>query len=137
MTQLGLIVAECGLGWWMVALAHTAAHLCLRTFQLLRAPSALHDAHILWATSHGRPVPALEMLPRVAPGALYRWLYRFGLERSYCDVVIDRYLVRPVLALGRRLDALERRGFAALGGLGVGREAEASRMSGALGEEVP
>jgi NADH:ubiquinone oxidoreductase subunit 5 (subunit L)/multisubunit Na+/H+ antiporter MnhA subunit len=137
MTQLGLIVAECGLGWWMVALAHTVAHLCLRTFQLLRAPSALHDAHILWATSHGRPVPALEMLPRVAPGALYRWLYRFGLERSYCDVVIDRYLVQPVLALGRRLDALERRGFAALGGLGVRRESDASPLSGALGEEVP
>lgn len=136
MTQLGLIVAECGLGWWMVALAHTAAHLCLRTFQLLRAPSALHDAHVMWATSHGRPVPALEVVPRFAPGAVYRWLYRFGLERSYCDVVIDRYLVQPVLALGRRFDALERRGFAALGGLAPSREAPESPLPGALGEEL-
>jgi NADH:ubiquinone oxidoreductase subunit 5 (subunit L)/multisubunit Na+/H+ antiporter MnhA subunit len=137
MTQLGLIVAECGAGWWTIALVHTAAHLCLRTFQLLRAPSALHDAHVLWATNHGRPVPAPELLPRFAPGAAYRWLYRLGLERSYCDVVIDRYLVQPVLALGRWLDARERAGFAALGGLGVRRADRGARVPGALGEELP
>jgi len=136
MTQLGLIVAECGLGWWMIALAHTAAHLCLRTFQLLRAPSALRDAHILWATNHGRPVPAPEVLPRFAPGGIYRWLYRFGLERSYCDIVIDRYLVQPVLTLGRQLDALERRSFATFGGMDPRRETTASHMPGAFGEEL-
>jgi hypothetical protein len=136
MTQLGLIVAECGLGWWMVALVHTTAHLCLRTFQLLRAPSALHDAHTLWATNHGRPVPALEMLPRFAPSAVYRWLYRLGLERSYFDVVIERYLVEPVLALGRRLDALERRVFDLLGGLGARRREPEPRMSGTLQEDL-
>ena len=48
LAQVGLIVAEIGLGaWipilWYVALVHLLGHACLRTLQFVRAPSLLQD----------------------------------------------------------------------------------------------
>ena len=43
LTQVGLIVAEIGLGFRYLALAHMIGHACLRTLQFLRAPTLLHD----------------------------------------------------------------------------------------------
>ena len=47
LTQVGLIVAEIGLGLRYIALIHIIGHACLRTLQLLRAPSLLHDYHTI------------------------------------------------------------------------------------------
>jgi NADH:ubiquinone oxidoreductase subunit 5 (subunit L)/multisubunit Na+/H+ antiporter MnhA subunit len=52
LTQVGIIVAEIGLGFRYLALAHILGHACLRTLQLLRAPSLLHDYH-RWANATG------------------------------------------------------------------------------------
>lgn len=138
MTQLGIIVVECGLGFWNVALFHTVAHVCLRTFQLLRAPSALRDAQILRATNRGEVLET----PGVFLGseALRRRLYAIGLSRSHLDDMLDRYVVEPVVALGRRLDAGERRWLDVLGEIGRPDETERAPGRGSVHlfeEETP
>jgi NADH-quinone oxidoreductase subunit L len=47
LTQVGIIIAEIGLGFRYLALLHLLGHACLRTLQFLRAPSLLHDHHQL------------------------------------------------------------------------------------------
>lgn len=109
MTQLGLMVAECGLGWWDIARWHLVCHVCLRTYQLLRAPSALRDAHVMRASNHGEPFLAPELAPRVVSPRLLRWAYHLGLERTHIDTLIERWVVHPVIRLGQRADHFERR----------------------------
>ena len=47
LTQVGIITAEIGLGLRYIALVHIIGHACLRTLQLLRAPTLLQDYHLL------------------------------------------------------------------------------------------
>ncbi|HTN74328.1 MAG TPA: proton-conducting transporter membrane subunit, partial [Pirellulaceae bacterium] len=47
LTQVGIIVAEIGLGLEYLALIHILGHASLRTLQFLRAPSILHDIHTM------------------------------------------------------------------------------------------
>src|SRR5690606_21935415 len=72
LTQVGSIVAEIGLGLHYVALVHIIGHACLRTLQLLRAPTLLHDYHALENAigSHLHQRPSL--LERLTPGR--EWL---------------------------------------------------------------
>ena len=43
LSQVGIIVAEIGLGFRYLALVHLLGHACLRTLQFVRAPSLLQD----------------------------------------------------------------------------------------------
>ncbi len=43
LTQVGIITVEIGCGLRYIALIHMIGHACLRTLQLLRAPSLLKD----------------------------------------------------------------------------------------------
>ena len=47
LSQVGIIVAEIGLGFRYVALIHILGHACLRTLQFVRAPTLLHDYHTM------------------------------------------------------------------------------------------
>ena len=47
LSQVGIIVAEIGLGFRYVALVHILGHACLRTLQFVRAPSLLQDYHTI------------------------------------------------------------------------------------------
>ena len=107
LTQVGLIVAEIGLGWRYLPLIHLIGHACLRTLHLLRAPSLLRDYQLLENAlgqhlSNRRP-----WLESWLPRGLSRWLYRWGLERGYLDVALDRWIVGPWIRLFRRFDRLE------------------------------
>lgn len=113
LTQVGLIVAEIGLGLRYVALVHLLGHACLRTLQFLRAPSVLRDRRSIENALGGRP----EQPPQLpVSGAWRAWLYRFALERGYLDAILDRFLVRPFVLTFRWFDALERRATDALAG---------------------
>lgn len=101
LAQVGLIVAEIGLGWRYIALVHLLGHACLRTLQFLRAPTLLHDYHLL-ENAIG------EHLPRRG-GGLRTWLYRFSLERGYLDALLARFIVTPFVGFFRFCDDLERR----------------------------
>lgn len=107
LTQVGLIVAEIGCGWRYLPLLHLLGHACLRTLQLLRAPSLLRDYQVL-ENALGRHVsnrrPWLELwIPAWLNGPLYRW----GMERGYLDAFLDRCLVGPWLRLFRTFDRWE------------------------------
>jgi NADH-quinone oxidoreductase subunit L len=121
LAQVGIIVAEIGLGrWepflWYVALVHLIGHACLRTLQFLRAPTLLQDYRHLENAIGSRLNHGTAFWLRITPPRLRGWLYRFALERGYLDVLIARFVVRPFVALFRWFDATERRWTARLNG---------------------
>ncbi len=107
LTQVGIIIAEIGLGFRYLALLHLLGHACLRTLQFLRAPSLLHDHHQLENAIGSRPHEEGVMWEQKLPLATQRWLYRFSLERGYLDTLLEKCVARPFVALFCGLDALE------------------------------
>ena len=68
LTQVGIIVAEIGAGRSVyVALVHLLGHACLRTLQFLRAPTLLHDYHLLENAIGDRLPRPPGLLGRFAP----------------------------------------------------------------------
>ena len=127
MGQVGLILAEIGLGLRFIALLHVVGHATLRSLQLLRAPSALADRHALETGAGGILDETGRHYAHLLPAAARSWLYRFAIERGYLDALIERYLVGPFLGALRAADAAERRWVRRLGegeALGRGDEAE-------------
>jgi NADH-quinone oxidoreductase subunit L len=135
LTQVGIIVAEVGLGLHWVALVHIIGHACIRTLQLVRAPMVLRDQRVLENAVGGRlgaaPPPRLAFLPQ--PAQL--WLYRLGMERGYFDAVLADYVVRPFVGMFRLFDAWERRWTDLLAG-GESRDSDRVRPASFPDHEV-
>jgi NAD(P)H-quinone oxidoreductase subunit 5 len=109
LTQVGIIVAEIGLGLRYIALIHILGHACLRTLQLLRAPTLLHDYQTLENAIGGHLTHESRLWQRLVPAPLRDWLYRFALERGYFDSLLDEYVVAPFARVFEWCDAMERR----------------------------
>ena len=109
LTQVGIITAEIGLGLRYIPLIHIIGHACLRTLQLLRAPSLLHDYHMLENAVGGHLHHDQGMLGRWFPERIRRSLYRVGFHRGQLDEALDRFLVRPFIGVFRWCDRMERR----------------------------
>ncbi len=136
LVQVGLIVAEIGLGLRYVALVHLLGNACLRTLQFIRAPTLLHDYHLL-ENAIGEHLPDRKtLLGRVVPGWLVAWLYRFCLERGYLDVILTEFVVVPLLSVFSRLDAAEQRWTDWLAGRTAARREEV-KQSLVQVEELP
>ncbi|MCA8998040.1 MAG: oxidoreductase, partial [Planctomycetaceae bacterium] len=92
-----------------LALIHIIGHACLRTLQLLRAPTLLMDYQNL-RNAMGTHLPQEK-------GGWLRWippswqtsLYRFALERGSLDALLNRFVVLPFLKLFHWCDNMERR----------------------------
>ena len=69
MTQASLILVEIGLGWRVIPLVHVVGHAIVRSLQILRSPSALHDRHELEAALGGHPGPAGQWPATALPAA--------------------------------------------------------------------
>jgi NAD(P)H-quinone oxidoreductase subunit 5 len=121
LSQVGLIVAEIGLGFRYVALIHILGHASLRTLQFVRAPSLLQDYRSL-ENAMGRRLPRAGT-PWLGTNRHHAWLYRFATERGYLDALLIGYVVEPFTRLFRLCDALERRWTDFLSG-GVSRESD-------------
>jgi NADH-quinone oxidoreductase subunit L len=102
LAQVGLILAEIGMGWTSLALAHLVCHAFLRLGQYLKAPNMIHDSHRL---GHAHRGPG--WLERASPRLAAR-LYAASLHRLRLDDLIDR-LLAPLLAVARLLDRTDRR----------------------------
>ena len=89
--QLGLIIVECGLGYWQLAVGHTLLHILVRTYQLLNAPGFLQQT---------QGIPVSPLMPALAK---MRWAYVVSLQRFWLDPLTDWLLVNPVLRLGKDL----------------------------------
>jgi NAD(P)H-quinone oxidoreductase subunit 5 len=114
LAQVGLIVAEIGLGaWipflWYVALAHLLGHACLRTNQFVRAPTLLQDYRHLEDAIGARLQRPRVQWTKLVPQRLSGWLYRFALERGYLDTLLKTFVVLPFVRLFREFDRIERR----------------------------
>jgi NADH-quinone oxidoreductase subunit L len=109
LTQVGIITAEIGLGLRYIALIHIIGHACLRSLQLLRAPSILHDYNQLENAIGDHLHAEPSAWERVIPPRMRTAIYRLSLERGYLDAMLDEFIVRPFVRLFRRCDALERR----------------------------
>lgn len=109
LTQVGIIVVEIGLGLRYIALIHILGHAALRTLQLLRAPTLLHDYHVLENALDGHLPQNEGWVQRALPKPLKQWIYRFALERGYLDESLSRFFVRPFVNCFRLFDSLERR----------------------------
>lgn len=106
LTQVGLIVAEIGCGLRYVALVHLLGHACLRTLQLVRAPSLLLDYQRL-ENAVGRSRSQADN--RTEPRAEHLALYRLAFERGFLDIGLDHYVILPFLRTLRSCDRWERR----------------------------
>jgi NAD(P)H-quinone oxidoreductase subunit 5 len=126
LTQVGLIVAEIGLGLRYIALIHIVGNACLRTLQFLRAPSLLHDYHQIEDAVGGPPRfpgAAVRWSLRLPPG-LAAGLYRLSYEHFLFDVVLDRMFVAPFVGLLRACERLEHSWMRCLYGSGPERRSE-------------
>ncbi|QEG36898.1 proton-conducting transporter transmembrane domain-containing protein [Bythopirellula goksoeyrii] len=107
--QVGIIVAEIGLGLRYIALIHMLGHACMRTLQLLRAPTLLHDYHTIENALGGRSAGDKSVWGRWLPLSLQYWVYRFASHRGYLDGILDEFVVHPFQRLFKWCDAAERR----------------------------
>jgi NADH-quinone oxidoreductase subunit L len=121
LAQVGIIVAEVGMGWaWVgfnyVALIHLVGHACLRTLQFIRTPTILQDYRGM-ENDLGRRLPRPSgLLLIVAPPGVRSWLYRLALERGYLDSLLNDYVAGPFVRAFRLFDSLERRWTGLLSG---------------------
>jgi NAD(P)H-quinone oxidoreductase subunit 5 len=127
LTQVGLIVAEIGIGFRYLALVHLLGHACLRTLQFLRAPALLGDRQSLENALGRRLAPAAELSAAQIARSL-AW-YRWAFERGFLDQSLDRFVVEPVLGVFRWCDRQERRWVRFLEGEG--------ELTGTLAERQP
>ena len=134
LTQVGIIAAEIGLGLRYVPLVHMIGHACLRTLQLLRAPSLLHDYHMLEDALGGHLDRDAGVTRRWFPAGLRRRLYRLGYQRGQLDEALDRWVVRPFVGAFRWCDGMERRWTNFLTGA-ASRESDRVTPPIAAGEE--
>lgn len=109
LTQVGMIVVEIGLGLEYLALVHIMGHASLRTMQLLRAPTLLRDYNEL-ENKLGSHLPHESWTgAKWMPVWIQRWCYRFGFDRGFMDIVLDKWIVAPFVRLFVWFDSLERR----------------------------
>ncbi len=116
LTQVGIIVAEIGIGLRYLPLIHLLGHACLRTLQFLRAPSLLHDHHQLENAVGTRPRDERAKWEHLLPLGMQNWLYRFSIERGYLDNTLERFIARPFVFFLLRFDRLEQAVACFLGG---------------------
>ncbi len=109
LTQVGIIVVEIGFGLRYLALIHIVGHACLRTLQLLRAPSLLKDYHNLENAIGSRLSHEPSVLVNSLPRQLRMWFYRLGYERGFLDTLLDNWIVHPFVRVFQWSDSMERR----------------------------
>ena len=127
LAQVGLILAEIGLGLRILPVLHCLGHALLRSVQFLRAPSLLHEIHELHsaigphAPGAHRPHPSQGPPLRGAAGGVSQakeawWVYRAALERGFLDNAVERGFVLPFLGFCRLLHRLDQAVLSALAG---------------------
>ena len=124
--QVSIIVMEIGFGLRYIPLIHIIGHACLRTLQLIRAPSLLRDYNSM-INAIGAYLPEGQPSRRVSPTFQSR-LYRFAFDRGNLDSMLDEYIVRPFVAIFEWSDRMERRWTTWLSGTS-GRRTESSNGS--------
>jgi NADH-quinone oxidoreductase subunit L len=115
LSQVGIIVAEIGLGFRHIALIHLLGHACLRTLQFVRAPTLLHDYRKL-ENAIGARLPRSKGFATWLPERFRLKLYRFAMERGYLDTLLTGYVANPFIRFFRWCERIENRWTSFLNG---------------------
>ena len=107
--QVSIIVVEIGLGLRYIPLIHIIGHACLRTLQLVRAPSLLKDYSNLENALGDHLPDSGSVWDRRMPPSMRARLYRFAWERGYLDSMLDDFIVRPFINFFKWSDRMEQR----------------------------
>jgi NADH-quinone oxidoreductase subunit L len=107
--QVSIIVMEIGFGLRYLALVHIIGHASMRSLQMLRAPSLLHDYRRLEDNIGYLERVHQSTIPNPNPSAFRIWRYRFAMERGYLDSLLDEWIATPFQKTFRWFDGLERR----------------------------
>jgi NAD(P)H-quinone oxidoreductase subunit 5 len=89
LAQVGLIFMEIGFGFTTFAVLHMAGHTMMRTYQLLKSPSALRE-HMNMRKGTSVNVAPTNFRPQAM------WIYRLSLAQGYLDEWIDAWLRVPL-----------------------------------------
>ncbi len=129
LSQVGIIVVEIGFGLRYIALIHIIGHACLRTLQLLRAPTMLHDYHTL-ENALGENLPQQKsMIRNLIPEPIQKRIYRFALERGHLDAFLDTFFVRPFIKVFTLCDGWEKKWTDYLSNNGPSRDQNAEEQT--------
>jgi NAD(P)H-quinone oxidoreductase subunit 5 len=128
LTQVSIIVVEIGFGLRYIALIHIIGHACLRTLQLIRAPSLLRDYNAM-INAIGAYLPEARG-GAVSPTMRSR-LYRFAFDRGNLDSLLDEYIVRPFVLVFSWSDRMEKRWTTWLSGQSKSSSDSANEKAGA------
>jgi NAD(P)H-quinone oxidoreductase subunit 5 len=132
LTQVGIIVVEIGLGLHYIALVHMIGHACLRTLQLLRAPTLLRDYNAL-ENAIGAHLPhRSNHWEELLPPRTRTWVYALATERGYLDGAINSFIVEPFHSVFRTCDRWERAWTNLLAGRAATNDEYANSASGSL-----
>ena len=134
LTQIGIIVAEIGLGLRYIALIHILSHGCLRTLQFVRAPSLLYDYRSMENAIGDRLPKSAANWDRWIPAKFQVWFYRMALERGYLDASLSNYIVVPFMRVFGWFDAVEHRWTRFLAGSSANPPEENSPSMASLDE---
>ena len=109
LTQVSIIVVEIGFGFLYLALIHLIGHACMRSLQLLRAPTLLRDYKTMEnaigkSLDHGSPSVIAWL-----GASTQRRLYRGAMERGYMDSILDQCIVNPFVGVFSTFNRWERR----------------------------
>jgi NAD(P)H-quinone oxidoreductase subunit 5 len=107
LTQVGVVFVEIGMGWKWIAVTHILGHAMVRTLQFLRAPSMLHDYHLMHSAVGGEFSPTGQLLEDLFPERVQLWLYRWALDRGHLDTILDRWLIYPLMRLSGVFEKLD------------------------------
>lgn len=113
--QVSIIVVEIGLGFRYIPLIHIIGHACLRTLQLVRAPSLLRDYNSM-INAIGDYLPETRPVGSTLSQSVRVGLYRFAFERGNLDAMLDYWFVQPFVRIFQWSDRMERAWTAWLGG---------------------
>ena len=108
LTQVSIIVVEIGFGFLYLALIHLIGHACMRSLQLLRAPTLLRDYKTMEnaigkSLDHGSP-----SIIAWLGASTQRRLYRGAMERGYMDSILDQCIVKPFVGVFSTFNRWER-----------------------------
>ncbi|MFO0978660.1 MAG: proton-conducting transporter membrane subunit [Planctomycetaceae bacterium] len=105
--QVSIIVVEIGLGFRYIPLIHIIGHACLRTLQLVRAPSLLRDYNSM-INAIGDYLPETHPVGQSLSQSVRTGLYRLSFERGNLDAMLDAWFVQPFVRIFKWSDRMER-----------------------------
>ena len=103
-TQIGLIFAEIGMGWYHLALIHFVSNAFLRTYQILVSPSVLN--YLIHNQLFKKPI--------TTTAKKHQWsnsMYIMSVKEFNMDHLLFKYLWQPFKKAGNQLDFLDNKIF--------------------------